>query len=77
MPNDRENGTVKFFVRKYGFIARDSGAADAYLGLDEVERAGMGRDPREGDRISFIAWRQSRGDAATQLEFITSEKNNG
>lgn len=47
-------GTVKWFnaQKGFGFIARDDGAADAFVHISAVERAGLG-DLREGQKLSF------------------------
>jgi cold shock CspA family protein len=71
MSDGREWGTVKFFNRAkmFGFITPDHGEVEIYLSLYEVEAAELPHDPRQGDRISYIARRMSKGDAATQVEF--------
>lgn len=47
-------GTVKFFnaAKGFGFIERDDGAADVFVHISAVERAGM-QTIAEGQKLSF------------------------
>ena len=47
-------GTVKWFntAKGFGFIAPEDGAADVFVHISAVERAGIG-NLKEGQRISF------------------------
>ncbi len=48
------NGTVKWFnsTKGYGFIQPDDGAADVFVHISAVERAGIG-NLKEGQKLSF------------------------
>jgi CspA family cold shock protein len=48
------NGTVKWFngTKGYGFIAPDNGAADVFVHISAVERAGM-NGLNEGQKVSY------------------------
>jgi CspA family cold shock protein len=54
-------GTVKFFntTKGFGFIAPDDGAADVFVHISAVERAGM-RTIVEGQKLSFDVVRDER-----------------
>lgn len=47
-------GTVKFFNadKGYGFIAPETGGADAFVHISAVERAGL-RTLKEGQKVSY------------------------
>jgi|SRR5687767_8987168 cold shock protein len=47
-------GTVKWFnaTKGFGFIQPDDGAADVFVHISAVERAGM-RDLQEGQKLSY------------------------
>ncbi|CAN0655653.1 transcription antiterminator and regulator of RNA stability [Nitratireductor aquimarinus] len=54
-------GTVKFFnaAKGFGFIQPDDGAADVFVHISAVERAGM-RTIVEGQKLSFEVVQDSR-----------------
>ena len=54
-------GTVKWFnsTKGFGFIQPDDGAADVFVHISAVERAGM-RDLAEGQKISFELERDNK-----------------
>jgi CspA family cold shock protein len=54
-------GTVKFFntTKGFGFIQPDDGAADVFVHISAVERAGMGTIV-EGQKLSFDIVRDNR-----------------
>lgn len=54
-------GTVKFFnsTKGFGFIQPDDGAADVFVHISAVERAGM-RTIVEGQKISFDIVKDNR-----------------
>ncbi|WP_157015547.1 cold-shock protein [Mesorhizobium xinjiangense] len=54
-------GTVKFFnaTKGFGFIQPDDGAADVFVHISAVERAGM-RTIVEGQKLSFDVVKDSR-----------------
>nr|WP_281435907.1 cold-shock protein [Oricola nitratireducens] len=54
-------GTVKFFnaTKGFGFIQPDDGAADVFVHVSAVERAGM-RTIVEGQKLSFDVVKDSR-----------------
>jgi CspA family cold shock protein len=54
-------GTVKFFnsTKGFGFIAPDNGAADVFVHISAVERAGM-RTIVEGQKLSFDIVKDNR-----------------
>lgn len=66
-------GTVKWFnaQKGFGFIQPDDGAADVFVHISAVERAGM-RDLREGQKLSFelVADRRSGKSSADQLQAL-------
>lgn len=63
-------GTVKWFnsTKGFGFIQPDGGAADVFVHISAVERAGMGT-LNEGQRVSYEVEtdRRSGKQAAGQL----------
>lgn len=54
-------GTVKFFnsTKGFGFIQPDDGAADVFVHISAVERAGMS-GLAEGQKVSFDIVKDSR-----------------
>lgn len=63
-------GTVKFFNadKGYGFIAPDDGAADSFVHISAVERAGMGTLQKD-QRVKFDVEQDKRGKySAVNLE---------
>jgi CspA family cold shock protein len=58
-------GTVKFFNadKGYGFIAPESGGADAFVHISAVERAGM-NTLTENQRVSYELEQDKRGKMA-------------
>jgi len=54
-------GTVKFFnaTKGFGFIQPDDGAADVFVHISAVERAGM-RSIVEGQKLSFDVVKDNR-----------------
>lgn len=67
------NGTVKWFnaQKGYGFIQPDDGAADVFVHISAVERAGL-NDLREGQKISYELTKDRRTGktAADQLQAL-------
>lgn len=66
-------GTVKFFnsTKGFGFIQPDDGAADVFVHISAVERAGM--PPLvEGQKVSFdvVQDRRSGKSAADNLQSV-------
>ncbi|MCL4157503.1 UNVERIFIED_CONTAM: hypothetical protein GTU68_063113 [Idotea baltica] len=66
-------GTVKFFnsTKGFGFIQPDDGAADVFVHISAVERAGM--PPLvEGQKVSFdvVQDRRSGKSAADNLQAV-------
>jgi CspA family cold shock protein len=62
-------GTVKWFnaAKGFGFIQPESGQADVFVHISDVERAGMGA-LTEGQRIGFEVTRGQNGkSSATNL----------
>jgi CspA family cold shock protein len=63
-------GTVKFFnsTKGFGFIQPDTGAADVFVHISAVERAGM-RSLVEGQKVNFDVEQDRRNgkSAATNL----------
>lgn len=66
-------GTVKFFntTKGFGFIAPDNGAADVFVHISAVERAGM-QTITEGQKLSFDLVRDARSgkNAAENLQTV-------
>lgn len=64
-------GTVKFFntTKGFGFIAPEGGAADVFVHISAVERAGM-QTITEGQKLSFDLVRDTRSgkNAAENLQ---------
>ena len=63
-------GTVKFFNadKGYGFIAPDSGGADAFVHISAVERAGMST-LRQDQKVRYELEQDRRGKtSAVNLE---------
>lgn len=56
-------GTVKWFnsTKGFGFIQPEDGAADVFVHISAVERAGIG-SLNEGQKLSFEAVRDPRRD---------------
>lgn len=56
-------GTVKWFnsTKGFGFIQPEDGAADVFVHISAVERAGIG-SLNEGQKLSFDAVRDPRRD---------------
>jgi CspA family cold shock protein len=66
-------GTVKWFnsQKGFGFIQPDDGAADVFVHISAVERAGL-RDLREGQKVSYELTQDQRSgkSSADQLKVI-------
>jgi cold shock protein len=65
-------GTVKFFdtTRGFGFIAPDTGGADAFVHISAVEQAGMAT-LNQNQRVSYDLEQDRRGRAsATNLAAV-------
>ncbi|AMN54958.1 MULTISPECIES: cold-shock protein [Stappiaceae] len=66
-------GTVKFFntTKGFGFIQPEDGAADVFVHISAVERAGM-RSLVEGQKVSFevVQDRRSGKSAADNLQEV-------
>jgi CspA family cold shock protein len=66
-------GTVKWFnsQKGFGFIQPDDGAADVFVHISAVERAGL-RDLREGQKVSYELTQDQRSgkSSADQLKEI-------
>lgn len=64
-------GTVKWFnsQKGFGFIQPDDGAADVFVHISAVERAGL-RDLREGQKVSYELTQDQRSgkSSADQLK---------
>ncbi len=63
-------GTVKFFndQKGYGFIAPESGGADAFVHISAVEKAGM-HTLQQNQRVSYELEQDRRGKmSAVQLQ---------
>jgi CspA family cold shock protein len=56
-----ESGTVKFYndQKGFGFIAPDSGGADAFVHATALERAGI-QGLTEGDKVTFDTEKDQR-----------------
>jgi CspA family cold shock protein len=71
--NDMATGTVKWFnsQKGFGFIQPDDGAADVFVHISAVERAGL-RDLREGQKVSYELTQDQRSgkSSADQLKVI-------
>jgi cold shock CspA family protein len=54
-------GTVKWFnaTKGFGFIQPDDGAADVFVHISAVERAGM-RDLKDGQKLSYELVRDNK-----------------
>ena len=66
----REKGVVKWFnaAKGYGFIQPEDGAADVFVHISDVERAGMA-SLKDGQRVSFEVTRGKNGkNSATNLK---------
>ncbi|MBO9097227.1 MULTISPECIES: cold-shock protein [Rhizobium] len=65
------SGTVKWFnaTKGFGFIQPDDGAADVFVHISAVERAGM-RELQEGQKISYelVADKRSGKMSADRLQ---------
>ncbi|WP_160009196.1 cold-shock protein [Rhizobium sp. 18055] len=63
-------GTVKWFnsTKGFGFIQPDDGAADVFVHISAVERAGM-RDLKDGQKLSYelVADKRSGKNSADNL----------
>lgn len=73
LTGEKATGTVKFFnaMKGFGFVQRDDGAADAFVHISAVERAGL-RGLNEGDRLEFDIEVDNRGKfAAVNLVPLT------
>jgi cold shock CspA family protein len=66
-------GTVKWFnaTKGFGFIQPDDGAADVFVHISAVERAGM-RDLTDGQKLSYelVADKRSGKMSADRLQAI-------
>ena len=66
-------GTVKWFnsQKGFGFIQPDDGAADVFVHISAVERAGL-RDLHEGQKVSYELTQDQRSgkSSADQLKVI-------
>lgn len=66
-------GTVKWFnsQKGFGFIQPDDGAADVFVHISAVERAGL-RDLREGQKVSYELTQDKRSgkSSADQLKVV-------
>jgi len=66
-------GTVKWFnaTKGFGFIQPDDGAADVFVHISAVERAGM-RELKDGQKISYelVADKRSGKMSADRLQAI-------
>jgi CspA family cold shock protein len=66
-------GTVKWFnsQKGFGFIQPDDGAADVFVHISAVERAGL-RDLREGQKVSYELTQDQRSgkSSADQLKVV-------
>jgi CspA family cold shock protein len=66
-------GTVKWFnaTKGFGFIQPDDGAADVFVHISAVERAGM-RDLKDGQKVSYelVADKRSGKMSADRLQAI-------
>lgn len=62
LTGEKATGTVKFFnaMKGFGFVQRDDGAADAFVHISAVERAGLA-GLNEGDRLEFDIEVDNRG----------------
>jgi CspA family cold shock protein len=66
-------GTVKWFnaTKGFGFIQPDDGAADVFVHISAVERAGM-RDLKDGQKLSYelVADKRSGKMSADRLQAV-------
>lgn len=62
-------GTVKFFntSKGFGFISPEGGGKDVFVHVSAVEAAGM-HTLNEGQRVSFDAQPDARGEKAVNLK---------
>ncbi len=62
LTGEKGSGTVKFFnaMKGFGFVSRDDGAADVFVHISAVERAGLS-NLNEGDKIEFDIEVDGRG----------------
>jgi CspA family cold shock protein len=62
LTGEKGTGTVKFFnaMKGFGFVSRDDGAADVFVHISAVERAGL-HGLNEGDKIEFDIEVDARG----------------
>ncbi len=64
-------GTVRFISqdKRFGFIARDDGGEDCYLGAKALFDAGL-KMPERGVRLAFNILTGQKGGRATDLELV-------
>ena len=65
------NGTVKWFntTKGYGFIQPEEGAADVFVHVSAVEKAGL-RGLNEGQRVSYELQNERGKTAAVNLKAL-------